>query len=598
MKQEHSRSCAPTNAVRRGGQWATLLALALGACAQEEPIASPQRGQTLISESDDRKEVFEHESAWMRSYAEQATVSLVDAAFFVTNNGIMTMLDGPSMLESLNLCPGERFAEQRRHSFCSGTLIDDDLVLTAGHCLINEHTCANTRLLFNDHYIAPGVRHSFSAADVFQCEEVVVQQAGDVSLGQPDFAIVRLRTSATPRFQPAPVRRDAGLLDNGQHVKSVGFPDGIPAKIDMEGNVTNNSFLSNYFVSSLDGFHGTSGAGVYESDGYTLAGVLFGGIAPHGYTPETIDYHPVALPDGGTCNTATVCSTSQCGTIATLYVRPVLDALCTDPSRSPRLCGTGAPPNDTCTGATSITPMISRQQTFSGFVSAADHTITPPCGARRTITRDVFYSFSVPTPMIFYADAFTSDFPAILFLMRNNCGNPDNILACNAGACALGQGQIALRLDPGTYYLGVGGNGGTGRYNLHVQFLPSSATATSIRPTGSRTLTGTTAGLMDYTVGTCGGLGGGDATYYFTTCPDYRGGLMVASTCGRATWNTLLYSRQGNSPTAFCNDNSCGLQSLLRADRLAPGSGVRALYVDGDFGASGPFSVAVSFSSP
>ena len=79
---------------------------------------------------------------------------------------------------------------------------------------------------------------------------------------------------------------------------------------------------------------------------------------------------------------------------------------------------------------------------------------------------------------------------------------------------------------------------------------------------------------------------------------------MVASTCNsstvtRATWNTVLHARQGNSLTSFCNDNACGLQSILRADRMSAGSGLRALYVDGaSSGESGPFSVAVSFSTP
>ena len=187
---------------RRGGARMsfTLAALAASLCACAPVDDQPREsGQRLISENDDRKEVFEHENAWMRSYAEQATVALADASRVVTSGGVTTLVDGPALGDALGLCPGERFAEQPVTAFCSGTLIDDDLVLTAGHCVPDAETCARTRFVFNYHYTAPGVRHSITAADVFSCHELVVHQSGDVNRGEPDFAIVRLGVAGYPR---------------------------------------------------------------------------------------------------------------------------------------------------------------------------------------------------------------------------------------------------------------------------------------------------------------------------------------------------------------------------------------------------------------
>ena len=67
---------------------------------------------------------------------------------------------------------------------------------------------------------------------------------------------------------------------------------------------------------------------------------------------------------------------------------------------------------------------------------------------------------------------------------------------------------------------------------------------------------------------------------------------MRASTCSTTSnqWDTALTFEQGNTRQTFCNDNSCGLQSTLRATAIS-GSGVRAFYLYAR-GASGPYSIA------
>lgn len=590
---------------------------------------SPQR---VISGSDDRREVYAEENAWMRSYAEQATAALVHNSFFETVNGRLYLdANGATLGYTQNLCVGEPFAEQPMQASCSGTLIDDDLILTAGHCVAQENACANYRWVFNNHYVAAGVRHAIEPEDIFSCRRIEVISAGDFTRGESDYAIVRLDRSAVPRFQPAPLRRVGGPLDRGQHVKVVGFPDGIPAKIDTQGNAADDLCLLpdgrliycntcvdpygntvycewpdatrwNYFVASLDVFHGNSGSGVYESDGYTLAGVLIGGGAP-GVPREQADYTPRTLADGGTCNVRTVCSTQDCQTAEAIHVEPILAALCATPSASPRLCGTGAPRNDSCVNAEAIDVQYREQQTLSGSTIGATYERTAACDARARNAPDVFYKFTLAAPSVFYADAFTSDFPVVLGL-TSSCGPFLINIMCSASACGDDKGQFALKLDPGTYYLHVAGRSATaGRYNLHVQFLPASDVTGAIPlsaapPTVPRPVTGRlsggfsldTTGALDRVHGACGGAGG-DHTYFFSTCPAFRGGTLRAWTTG-TTWDTVLHFSQGNSPIAACNDNASAsvVTSVLRAD-IAPGSGVHALYVDGNAGASGAYAM-------
>ncbi len=544
----------------------------------------------LISEQDDRNEPYAEPFSWMRSYAENGTVALVDVSRVTPDPyGGEALVEGPTTLgQGLNLCAGERFAEQRMTAFCSGTLIDDDLVLTSASCMSREDACARTRFVLGHNNSAPG-SYAF-APGVYACESVVVRQDGSPALGEPNFAVVRLTRPVWGNHLPVPLRAERDPLDPGQHVKLVGFPYGIPAKIDAQGTVTNNAWRANYFSASLDVFPGEEGAGVYEGDGYTLAGIHVTAL-PDGVDPLFPHYRPVALPDGGTCNTATRCTGSRCTTSAVLSVGPVLDALCADPSRSERLCSAAAPANDRPDRPARL-PLL-REATIYGSTQYASHSVTPTCGRGTAASPDVFYSMHIDTPLIFYVDAFTSEFPVVLSLMRDS-PTAANTLACNAGACNTGQGQLAAALRPGTYYLGVTGAGGTrGRFTLHLQAVTGTANAIRVSR-GSGTLTGASAVTPGdgFPFNTCGGAHVGSTAYYYVTCPDYRGGELRASTCSATSnqWDTVLTLEQGNTRQTFCADDSCGPQSTLRAT-VMPGSGVRALYLYAK-GASGPYAIA------
>ncbi len=608
-----------------------LAAVSVVACAA--PVGSDDSAsQRVISGSDDRAEVYAEENAWMRSYAEQATAAFVHRSFFGTVNGRLTLSsNGTALGVGESLCAGEPYAEQPQQANCSGTLIDDDLILTAGHCVTAANACTDYRWVFNNHYVAPGVRHVIEPEDIFSCRRIEVMHVGDINRGEADYAIIRLDRSAVPRFQPAPVRRVAGPLDRGQHVKVVGFPDGILAKIDTQGNVFDDTCLmpdsteiycntctlpdgtltyceapaeatrTGYFRASLDVFGGNSGGGVYESDGYTLAGVLIGAGTPEGNS----DYVP-RDPDGGTCNVRRVCATQDCPTARVIHVAPALAALCADPSRSQRLCGTGAPRNDSCVNAEPIDVQYGEQQTLSGSMVTATFERRSACETRARNFPDVFYRFTLAAPAIFYTDAFTSDIPVALGL-TSTCGPYLINIMCSASACGDDKGQFALRLSAGTYYLHVASRtAAAGRYNVHVQFLPASDVAGAIPlsagpPTVPSPVTGrrtggwalNTNGATDRAQGTCGGAGN-DHTFFFSTCPAFRGGTVRAWTTGTA-WDTVVHFSQGNSPVTACNDNASAttLTSVMRAD-VAPGSGVHAIYVDGNAGQSGDYSMQYS----
>mgnify|MGYP006433270365 CR=1 FL=1 len=71
--------------------------------------------------------------------------------------------------KAYNLCPDENFSHQPSLSKCSGFLVGNDLLLTAGHCLRKKNRCDNDLWIFDYTYNET----SFSTAQIYTCKEVL-----------------------------------------------------------------------------------------------------------------------------------------------------------------------------------------------------------------------------------------------------------------------------------------------------------------------------------------------------------------------------------------------------------------------------------------
>ena len=275
---------------------------------------------------DDRQDVYAHPNATLRTRAQQSTMALMRPSALNTANPGSVTLNAPTLQSKYNLCATERFLKDPSAAFCSGTLIDDDLVLTAGHCVVSALDCANVRFVFNYYRPSPDTLQPLTTADIFSCSSLVVRAKGLVNGQNLDYAIVKLDRVATPRFAPAPVRLDNSPLTSGQKLAVIGSSSGIPFKIDSGGSVRDpRSATLDYFVATTDTFGGSSGSGVYEVADYTLAGIVVRG---------GVDYVVK-----GTCSGVNVCSETGCRGEDVTYVYPAIRAYCSVTNNgSMRLC--------------------------------------------------------------------------------------------------------------------------------------------------------------------------------------------------------------------------------------------------------------------
>jgi hypothetical protein len=232
--------------------------------------------------------------------------------------------------------------------------------------------------------------------------------------------------------------------------------------------------------------------------------------------------------------------------------------------------------NDCPLRATDISTLVNGvggQSTVSGNNIGA----TTDQSACTSSSYDVFYRFTLSERRMVYFDTFGSGFDTVVSILNSGYGQ----ITCTDDSCGSRQTQVMAVLDPGTYYVRVAGwSSNSGSFVLNVQRLPASSAIYNFNA-GYTTYSGNTSTATDQAgPGLCYPYGGSDHMYYWMACPSQAAGTVDATTCSRASWDTLLRYIDGRSGSSNCIDDSCGLQSTLSLTSSG-GAGIRAMYVDG-----------------
>jgi V8-like Glu-specific endopeptidase len=247
----------------------------------------------VIYGDDNRQDVFASTNA---SYIELAksTAAMINPTNLKSITNGEVEING-STLQARGICAQERFSQQISAANCSGFLVADNKLVTAGHCIKNEADCRSYKWVF-DYKVdsAEQGKVNVPSSSVYSCKRVISRKLDTAS--KDDYAYIELDRKVTDRH-PLKVRK-SGKPSKGDSLVVIGHPTGLPTKISDGANI--RSLQAKFFTANLDTYGGNSGSAVFNTETEEVEGILVRGETDYVYNSSL------------GCQVSNVCSNDGC----------------------------------------------------------------------------------------------------------------------------------------------------------------------------------------------------------------------------------------------------------------------------------------------
>uniref|UniRef100_A0A0G4I3P4 Serine protease n=1 Tax=Chromera velia CCMP2878 TaxID=1169474 RepID=A0A0G4I3P4_9ALVE len=196
------------------------------------------------------------------------------------------VLDSEVLAEKRDFCESVKFLEEPVPASCTGVLVAQDIIATAGHCARGERVDDFLYIFgFNTAERANGTLLNIPYTDVYEGKEEVASEYRNSDTEdnrKADWSLIRLWRPVAGR-QPVVTRMEGRFASD--HLYVIGHPQGLPAKTTKRTEETGldattmmlNNEPNAWFDARLDTYGGNSGSPVFNAETGVLEGIVVRG---------------------------------------------------------------------------------------------------------------------------------------------------------------------------------------------------------------------------------------------------------------------------------------------------------------------------------
>ena len=276
--------------------------------ATEAPV-EPGAGYPVQYGQDSRTEVFQLGDSKLKEMAASVAVFVQKSQVSVSGNTVT--LNGYTLNEmsqmgwlvsgaNVPMCTNELFSSQPAPGFCTGFLVGEDTLVTAGHCL-EKVSCADTDIVFGFQLTADQSLATLTRDDLFECAKVIAKVTPTPENQSLDYAVLKLDR---PTGRPGLLYATDDQLQARDNVAVLGYPSGLPQKVASNAFVMSNDTNNPFFVANLDTFGSNSGSPVINTETYQVEGILVRGTTDYVLSNDGSCVQVNRCPEGGSVSCA------------------------------------------------------------------------------------------------------------------------------------------------------------------------------------------------------------------------------------------------------------------------------------------------------